>query len=135
MKPLVTFADPERKVIDFYDGLALADSVSSAFPTSTLAGTATHMQVELEVGNTAAYPASERAQVRVTCHVAPGRRSTVKDLASLAQGHLLAWGGDADVSGTFPLVGRSDVITDDATQNLMVWFTARVDLKATQLAS
>lgn len=134
-KPLVIFADPERKVIDFFTALGIADSVSSDFPTTTLTGTAKHLQVELEVGGSQDYPATERAQVRVTCHMAPGQRTAVKQLASLAHGHILAWGGDADVAGTSPLTGRSDVITDDATGNLMVWFTIRVSITATQLAS
>jgi hypothetical protein len=64
-----------------------------------------------------------------------GGRSDAKHLASLAQGLLYAWDGDASVAGTSPLVGRSDVITDPTTKNLMVWFTFRVSLKATLLAS
>ena len=135
MKPLVTFADPERKVIDFYKAAGIATTVTDAFPTAALTGDAKHLQVELELGGAEDYPVSERAQIRVTCYTAPGERTSVKSLASLAQGHLYAWEGDADVAGTSPLVGRSDVITDPTTKNLMVWFTFRVSLKATSLAS
>lgn len=135
MKPAVTFPDPERKVIDFFAALGIAGTVSSDFPTTTLADTTKHLQVELEAGGVDAYPVSERAQVRVTCHMAPEQRTAVKAFASEAHGRLLAWAGDADVSGAFPRVGRSNVITDPDTKNLMVWFTVRVDLKATVLAS
>lgn len=128
-KPLVTFADPERAVVDFYLTAGIADTVSNAFPTTDLTGDAKHLQVELESGGAEDYPVTERAQVRVTCYTAPGKRTAVKSLASLAQGHLYAWEGDADVAGTVPLIGRSDVIVDPATKNLMVWFTFRVDMK------
>ena len=149
MKPLVTFADPERKVMDYLRAAFATRSeaykpsgISTSFPSAALDNT-TRLQVELEVGGAEDYPVTERAQIRVTCHAPNGRgagdtvggRTDVKDLASLTQGLLYAWEGDADVAGTTPLVGRSDVITDPTTKNLMVWFTFRVSLKATSLAS
>lgn len=141
MKPLVTFADPEALVVNYLT-TAFApraepykpSTITVAFPTAALAGNVTHVQVELEVGGVADYPVTERAQVRVTCYAAPGKRTNVKALASLAQG-LLSRYADANVANVTPLVGRSDVITDPTTKNLMVWFTVRVDLKATVLAS
>jgi hypothetical protein len=139
-KPLVTFPDPEAAVINALKAAFLPRveaykpaTITTAFPASALTN-ATHVQVELEVGNADDYPIAERAQVRVTCYAAPGKRSNVKDLASLAQGLLYTHAG-GDVAGVDILVGRSDVITDPDTKNLMVWFLARVNLKATLLAS
>lgn len=141
MKPRVIFADPEAALINHLKAqfATRAESykpatVTSAFPTAALVN-ATHVQVELEVGNADDYPIAERAQVRVTCYAAPGMRSDVKRLASLAQALVYSHPGDADVAGCSILVGRSDVVTDPDTKNLMVWFLARVNTKATLLAS
>ena len=141
MKPLVTFPDPEAAVVNYLKSLGIADTVTTRFPVAagggeevTLSGAAKHLQVALEVGGTQDYPATERAQVRVTAYTAPGQRTSVKALASLAQGHLYRL-QSADVAGVVQLTGRSDVITDPATRNQLVWFVVRVDLKATVLAS
>jgi hypothetical protein len=142
MKPRVIFADPEALVVNYLKAEFLArvetykpTVVGVNFPSTTLTGNGTTLQVELEVGNADAYPISERAQVRVTCHAAPGKRDNVKDLASLTQALLYSHEGDANVAGVFIQTGRSDVITDPATKNLMVWLLVRVALKATPLAS
>lgn len=144
MKPLVTFPDPESAVVSQLTVAFAARSeiykpatFGTSFPTAALTKVPlkTHLQVELEVGNTDNYPVTERAQVRVTCYAPPGERGAAKNLASLAQGLLLSWPGSDEVSGVFPGIGRSDVITDPTTKNLMVWFVVRVDLKATLLAS
>lgn len=147
MKPLVTFGDPEAAVINALKA-AFAPraetykpaTITTAFPAAALT-TATHVQVELEVGNAADYPIVERAQVRVTCYgpsvhsSSSGRnaRTEIKALASLTQGLLYTYAG-GDVAGVDILIGRSDVVTDPDTKNLMVWFLARVNLKATLLA-
>jgi hypothetical protein len=140
MKPLVVFADPEAAVVTYlaaaYAGrveLYKPTTVTTSYPSTKL--TTYHLQVELEVGNADDYPISERAQVRVTCHAPPGKRSNIKDLASLTQGLLYTHPGDSDVAGVFIQGGRSDVSTDPATGNLMVWLLARVVLKATPVAS
>jgi hypothetical protein len=140
MKPRVIFADPEAALVNyltdtlkFHPEPYAPATISTTFPSTTLT-TGTHVQVELEVGNADDYPVTERAQVRVTCHVQPGKRSHAKALASLAQAFVYSHPGDADVAGCSILVGRSDVITDPDTKNLMVWFLARVNLKATLLA-
>ena len=141
MKPLVIFGDPETLLIDHLKAAFAGRpeaykpaTITSAFPATPLT-TQTHVQVELEVGTADDYPISERAQVRVTCYAAPGKRTDVKRLASLAQALVYSHPGDANVAGCSILVGRSDVITDPDTKNLMVWFLARVNLKATLLAS
>jgi hypothetical protein len=143
-KPLVTFPDPEVHQIDMLKAAFLprsetykptgAGAVSPDFPTAALAGDATHVQVELEVGSAEDYPITERAQVRYTCYAAPGKRTNVKALASLTQALVYAQPGDADVAGAFILIGRSDVVTDPTTKNLMVWFLARVNLNPKVLA-
>lgn len=138
MKPLVTFGDPEAaarsilltKLADRDEVYAppLPAGVSTSYPSTSLAGDATHLQVELENADAGDYPIVERDQVRVTAHAAKGKRTNVKALASLAQGLLCA------ESGVFPRLGRSGVSEDPTTGNLMCWFIVRVDIKATQLA-
>lgn len=139
MKPLVTFADPERALIDYLTDVAVGypetyapTTVSDGFPPT---GSAYHLQVELEAGNADDYPIAERAQVRVNCWAPSGKRTDVKALASLAQGLVYRHPGDVNVAGCSILVGRSDVITDPDTKRLMCWFLVRVNLKATVLAS
>lgn len=142
--PLVVFADPEGVEIDYLKAAFLPRSeaykpatVSTSFPSATLVN-ATHVQVELEGGDARHYPVTERAQVRFTCHVPPvrragdtiGGRSDVKDLASLTQGLIYTQPGNNDVFGTRILVGRSDVVKDPDTGNLMVWFLAEVKMVA-----
>jgi hypothetical protein len=139
VKPLVTFADPEAKVINHLKSTLIPrpESYAPATVATSFPMTLTnrpHIQVELEVGNVDDYPVTERAQVRVTCWAAPGRRTDVKALASLAQAFVYSY-ADEDVAGCSIVIGRSDVITDPDTKNLMCWFLARVNLKATLLAS
>lgn len=141
MKPLVTFADPEAKQRAYLVAQFATRgepykpaTISTKFPTVSLT-TATHVQVELEVGNADDYPVTERAQVRFTCYAGPEERTNVKLLASLTQALVYAQPGDADIAGARILTGRSDVIVDPATKNLMVWFLAEIAMKATPLAS
>lgn len=148
-KPLVTFADPEAAIVTYLTTAFAGRSelykpalVATTYPSAKLVGV-TRIQVELELGNADNYPISELAQVRVTCHgpsswAAPSTRvarTDIKALASLTQGLLYTHPGDSTVAGVFIQTGRSDVIPDPATGNLMVWLLARVTLKATPLAS
>jgi hypothetical protein len=144
MKPLVTFADPEAAMKTYLESAFAPRSetykpatISTAFPTAALTKSPlkTHLQIELEHGGASDYPVTERAQVRFTCYAPPGERGAVKNLATLTQGLVYTHPGSATVAGTRPQVGRSDVIEDPTTKNLMVWFGFYVDLKATQLAS
>ena len=138
--PTVTFADPEALEVDYLKSRFLPRSesykpatVTTAFPATALTST-THVQVELELGGAADYPVTERAQVRFTCYAAPGKRTDVKALASLTMALIASQPGSSSVAGTSILIGRSPVITDPDTKNLMVWFLARVNLLATPLA-
>jgi len=134
-----TFPDPEAALIAHLDA-ALTATVSTTFPQTAIL--APHVQVELEAGDDNDYPVTERAQVRVTCHgpssypsgSGKSSRTEVKALASLARAHAVTL-RSAAVSGVFPRGGRSGVIKDPDTGNLMCWFLVRVDLKATLLAS
>lgn len=135
MRPATTFGDPERLTIDYLAAQFAArveaytpDTITSAFPTAALTGDGTHLQVELEASEGDDYPATERAQVRVTAYAAPGKRTNAKSLASLAHALLLAHPCSASIVGTSPILGRSSVIEDPTTKNLMVWFLARVNL-------
>lgn len=140
MKPAVVFADPEALVVEYLTNAWAARSepfkpskVSTDFPSSPLKDNDTRIQVDLELGNADDYPITERAQVRVVCHAPRGKRTDVKALASITQALMYTHPGDEDVAGVLIPTGRSDVTVDPATQNLMVWFLARVVLKATPL--
>jgi hypothetical protein len=138
VKPLVTFPDPEAVVRSYLAGAypegEKPTTVSTEPPAARLAAGATHLQVELAGTFVGDYPAVERATVRLNCYAGPGQRSVVKAMATRAQGLLSTHPGDATVFGTLPLVGRSSVIADPATQNLMVFCTFRVNLRPTQTA-
>lgn len=131
--PLVDLPDAEREVIDVL--LAAGHPVvSTEFPDETLTGSTYWLQVDQEPSNADDYPVVERAQVRITAHVAPGRRTAVKEHASDALADLCSFAGNSSVSGIFPRAGRSDVSTDPDTKNLMCWVLVRVDLLATTVA-
>jgi hypothetical protein len=86
--------------------------------------------VELENSGVDNYPVKEDAQVRVVCHAAPGRRTSVKELAGEVLMDLYTFPGDATVSGIFPRGGRSAVSVDPDTRNVACWVLVRVDLLA-----
>lgn len=138
--PLVMFPVPDTVMRDYLRPLCLAraetyapNTVTADFPTSLTAGT--HLQVELEAGDTDDFPVTERAQVRFTLWAPAGKRTDVLNAASLVMGLVGSHPGDSQVAGTRILIGRSDVIEDPATKYLMCWFLARVNLLATPLAS
>ena len=140
MSLAVTFADPEVVEVDYLKArfLPRAEShkpatVTTAFPAGVLT-TTTHVQVELDLGAADDYPITERAQVRFTCYAPPGKRTDVKALASLTMALIGSQPGSASIAGTSIQIGRSPVITDPDTKNLMVWFLARVNMLATPLA-
>lgn len=141
MKPRVIFGDPESLQIDYLK-TAYADrteaykpvTITPKFPAAALT-TSTHVQVELEVGGASDYPIAERAQVRFTCYAPPGKRDWVKLLASLTMALVYAQPGTSAIEGADILIGRSDVVTDPDTKNLMVWFLAEITLAPAVLAS
>lgn len=129
----VILPDPEREVIAILAAALGAGIASTDYPSTSLAVNIKRVQVDLEGGNTDDYPVTERAQVRVTCHVGKAtasQRTVVKDFADDCRRHLVT-SSTANVAGIFPLGGRSGVSEDSTTGNLMCWFLVRVDLKAT----
>lgn len=141
MKPRVIFADAESLQVDYLAAEFAARSelykpgtIDTSFPTVKLT-TRTHIQVEHEAGGVADYPVAERARVRFTCYAPPLKRTWVKDLASLTMALVYAQPGTAAIEGADIVIGRSDVITDPATKNLMVWFLAEITLAPALLAS
>lgn len=125
----VNLPDPERELITILTTALGAGIVSTDYPSAALVGTARKVQVDLEAGNTDDYPITERAQVRVTCHRAPGKRTDVKADAATVLRHLVT-SRTANIAGIVPLGGRSGVSTDPTTGNVMCWLLVRVDLKA-----
>lgn len=139
MKPVLTFGDPEAAIRAYLDAAfvgSLADRKPSKIatdPPSAPLGEATHVQVELD-GTPSTADLLDRPTIRLNVSAGPGRRTAVKALASLVQGLVAAHPGDDLVLATRRLVGRSAVVTDPATKNLMVWMTFRVTLKPTKVA-
>lgn len=134
-KPLVTFADPEAVAKTYLTSVFAARAeaykpatITNAFPTVALTGDVTHLQVELDGVPGVDYPVTERATVRVTAYSAPGKQSNAKNLASLAQGLLYAFPGNADCYGFVPLTGRLKAV-DNATKNNLVSFTMRANMR------
>lgn len=138
--PLVTFGDPEVEMVDYLKAAYASRSESfkpakvSTEPPVKLVDS-THLQVEMDGTPADVYPAGEFPTVRFTCHVPAGQRSDVKALASLTEGLVYRFPGSSAVAGAFPLLGRSSVVTDPTTKNLMVWFTARVTMRPAPVAS
>lgn len=129
MKPAVVLPDAERVTVSILNVAGL-DNVAVGFPDVTLASDETRVQVELEASDVGDYPVTERAQVRVTAHAAPGRRTVVKELAGECLMALYSHTGSASVAGVVPLSGRSAVSVDPDTRNVMCWVLVRVDLLA-----
>jgi hypothetical protein len=133
VKPSVTLPDPERVVVDLLVAAGYS-GVSTDFPSVPLSGSTTKVQVDLEASSTDDYPVTERAQVRVVAHAAPGKRSSVKVLASALLQTLYSFPGNASIAGIVPVAGRSAVSVDPDTGNVMCWLIVRVDLIATTIA-
>lgn len=128
----VQLPDPERELIAILTAALGAGIASTDYPSTSLAVNVKRVQVDLEGGDVDDYPVTERAQVRVTCHVGKAtasQRTVVKDLADDCRRHLVT-NRTANVAGIVPLGGRSGVSTDPTTGNVMCWFLVRVDLKA-----
>lgn len=137
-KPLVTFGDPETAIRSYLDAAFTGSLAASkpdyvkADPPSLPLGDRSYVQVQLDgTPSSADYPATDRATVRINCCTGAGHRTDVKALASLVQGLVSVHPGDATVFGTYPLMGRSAVVSDPDTKNLMVWFLVRVNLRPT----
>ena len=128
-KPLVDLPDAEEVVRDVLLAAGHTD-VRGEFPSNRLSGTSYVLQVDQEPGDARRYPIVERVPVRVTVHVAPGRRTAAKELASDVLADLYTFAGDADCAGIVPRSGRSAISTDPSTRNVMCWVLVRVDLKA-----
>lgn len=126
----VNLPDPERELVTILTAALGAGIASTDYPSTTLGAAARKVQVDLEAGDIDDYPVTERAQVRVTCHRPPGKRTDVKVDADLMRRHLVS-SRTANVAGIVPLGGRSGVSTDPTTGNVMCWFLVRVDLLAT----
>jgi hypothetical protein len=129
MKPLVDLPDPERKAIAALEA-AGHPNVTTDFPDEPLTGTDYVLQVDLENSDVTNYPVAEYAQVRITAHVARGRRTAVKQHVADALADLYVF-ADADVAGVIPRGGRSAVSSDPTTKNLMCWGLVDMTLIAT----
>lgn len=138
-KPLVVFPDPEAVARSYLlSEFAARDedykpaTITNKFPTAALTGNTTHIQVELDGSLVADYPVTERATLRVTCYSAPTSQDNAKDLASLTQGLLYTFPGNAEAHGAYPLTGRIKTV-DPTTRNNIVSFTIRLNMKAIAL--
>lgn len=134
MAEVIEFGDAERMVIDFFNAAytgAIASrkptTITTKPPSTSLTDTQTWLQVTVD-GTPLEMPIIETPTVRVVYYTAAGSRTEVKRGASLAFGLL------DTLSNTKRLVGRSGVIEDPDTNNLMCWFTYRVSLRPIPVA-
>lgn len=128
----VQLPDPERELVSILNAAFGSVIADTDYPSTSLAANVKRVQVDLEGGDVNDYPVTERAQVRVTCHVGKAtasQRTVVKTLADTVRRHIVT-ARTANVAGIVPLGGRSGVSTDPDTGNVMCWFLVRVDLKA-----
>lgn len=139
--PIVTYPDPEA-VVRSRILAAVAGRLESYKPSAVGVDfpgpglSSIYAQVALEgPAPEDRYPARERHQVRVTLWAPEGRRSDVKNAASLVLGLLCSTPSDSTVATIRRQLGRSAVITDPDTKYLMCWFLVRVSLHGTQLPS
>lgn len=136
-KPLVTFADPEAVARTYLAAqfspraeVYKPATIGNTFPSTTLSGNTTHLQVELDGAVVDNYPVTERATLRVTVHAAPTAPTNAKSLAALTLGLLYAFPGNASAYSAVPLTGRLKAV-DPATKNQMVSFTVRLNMRPT----
>lgn len=139
--PIVSYPDPEA-VVKARIVAACGPRAEAYKPTASGVGfpgpdlTGIYAQVALESpAPEDNYPVKERDQLRVTLWAPQGRRSDVKNAASLVLGLLCSTPSGGDVASISKILGRSAVITDPDTKYLMCWFLVRVSLRGTQLPS
>lgn len=103
-KPLVTFADPEHAIIDYLTGKTAA-TAGSFFPKSSTdtPPSLPFLQVAWDGTPTVRYPVTQDPTVRLTWW--DENPTPAKAGLALAQAHMLAHPGDANVWNVLPLTG------------------------------
>jgi hypothetical protein len=134
VKPLATFADPERLVVDYLTTKLAARgetvSVGTDLPGDWQAtGSTSFVQVQHD-GSINAYPSLSRATVRVT--VWAPKPTSAKTLAGLCQALLLSHPGDTSIASVQSLTGTLPG-RDVRNQGFTVTFTVRANLTASLL--
>lgn len=127
----VTFADPERAIIDRI-AATMTEPVSTWYPASSTEQPPALPFVQVGWDGTPGdrYPVLEESEVRVTYWAATGHYTDAKAGAARARGHLLAHPGDADVWRVRPGLGRLPGVDPD-TKLPFCTFTVRVATRPT----
>lgn len=134
MKPVVTFGDPERLVVDHLtavvDGSIPEPTVGIGTPPAgwVATDTAPHLQVSWDGTPAAEWPVVQKATIRVTAHAASP--TTAKRVAGLAQALLLAGGWPAGISSIRYLTGILPAQDPDTLAELAS-FTVQVSYRST----
>lgn len=131
MKPLVTYPDPERAVVDHLtDALTGEDvTVGIGVPTDWERGVDPHLQVACDGTPTDEHPIAHRTTIRVVAWA--DSTTEAKRLALLAHGHLLTGWGD-DLHSVTPLTGLLPAHDRDHDAELAS-FTVRVRVRSTEI--
>lgn len=130
-KPLVTYPDPERAVVDHLtDALTGEDvTVGVGLPTGWDTSDDPHIQVACDGTPVDEHPIAHRATIRVVAW--SSSTSEAKRLALLAHGHLLTGWGD-DLHSVTPLTGLLPAY-DPGHDAELASFTARVRVRSTEI--
>lgn len=135
MRQVITYADPERAVVDILSAVFGEEAaVDVWWPASSTEQPPALPFVQVGWDGTPVdnYPVSEHATVRVTYWTAKGRYTAAKAGASRARGELLAYAGGDDVWNIQPGAGRSPG-TDPDTGLPFCSFTVIVHTRPTAL--
>lgn len=128
-KPLVTYPDPERAVVDHLaDALAGEDvTVGIGLPSAWNKAGVPHLQVACDGTPTDEHPIAHRTTIRVVAWASS--TSEAKRLALLAHGHLLA-APTGDLHSVSPLTGLLPAHDRDHDAELAS-FTVRARVRST----
>lgn len=130
-KPLVTYPDPERAVVDHLaDAFAGEDvTVGIGVPAGWTAASDPHLQVACDGTPTDEHPIAHRTTVRIVAW--SSSTTEAKRLALLAHGHLLA-DPTGDLHSVTPLTGLLPAHDRDHDAELAS-FTVRVRVRSTAI--
>ena len=128
-KPLVTYPDPERAVVDHLTDAIDDVTVGVGVPTDWVRTDDPHIQVACDGTPVDEHPIAHRTTIRVVVWAAS--TSEAKRLALEAHGHLLTGWGD-DLHSVTPLTGLLPAHDDDHDAELAS-FTVRVRVRSTEL--
>jgi hypothetical protein len=130
-RPLVTYPDIERAVVDLL-AAALDDvTVGVGVPANWRPATGTHVEVSWDGTPIDNHPISMGGTVRVVAWAAT--KTEAKATAMLAHGHLLAYSGGGAFVSILPLTGPLPAVDPDHDKAELCSFTVRATVASTPI--